>query len=39
MEDAYATAFQNPTCGKEHDKERKLQAGKCIDKLTPTGGP
>ena len=33
MEDAYAVALQNSTCRKEHDKERKLQAGQCLDKL------
>ena len=33
MEDAYAVALQNSTCRKEHDKERKLQTGQCLDKL------
>ena len=33
MEDAYATAPQNSAYRKEHDEERKLQAGQCIDKL------
>ena len=33
MEDVYKTAFQNSTCRKETDKERKLQTGQCLDKL------
>ena len=33
MEDEYATKLQNLTHKKEHDKERKLQAQQCLDKL------
>ena len=33
MEDACVTALQNSTCRKEHDKERKLQAGQWLGKL------
>ena len=32
MEDACAAALQNSRCRKENDKERKLQAGQCLDK-------
>ena len=50
MEDAYAAAIQNSTYKKKHGKERKLQAGRCLNKLeqrdkvlvrnvTPRGGP
>ena len=49
MEDVYAATLQSPTHRKEHDKERKLQARQCRDKLeqgdkvlvrnlTPRGG-
>ena len=33
MEDAYTATLQNSTYKEEHDKERKLQAGQCLDKL------
>ena len=33
MEDAYATALQNSICRKEKDKEAKLQAAQCLNKL------
>ena len=33
MEDEYATKLQNLIHKKEHDKERKLQAQQCLDKL------
>ena len=50
MEDAYAAALQNSAYRKEYDKERKIRAGQCLDKLeqgdkvlvrnlTPRGGP
>ena len=37
IEDAYKTALRNSTCRTEHDKERKLQAGQCLDKLEQGG--
>ena len=33
MVDEYEAALQNSTCRKEHDEERKFQAGQCFDKL------
>ena len=37
MEDEYAAALQNSTYSKEDDKERKLQARQCLDKLEQGG--
>lgn len=33
----YSAALQNSTYKKEHDKEKKIQAGKCLDKLEQEG--
>ena len=33
MKDVYATALQNSTYMKKYDKEKKLPAGQCLDRL------